>query len=219
MSTVKVRFCVLASSILGSVLACPAPAAANPLPIPSLHAIYSAEGIALLFATNFFVNLLLFAFFLLAVLKHGGRNIGKINQDRRQFYALILLSGGIITMVGSVVDAALLYKTGSLMMWLFFDPLKWSVAALLIYLSIFAVTWGILRVTPVLSLLPAGAMTGLNWFMWSFLFGYGIPELCVPILVFVATLTLLFFRELGAWHRAEYPDKKDMESDVAAHPK
>ena len=208
MSAIKARFCVLAISMLGSVLACSALAAANPLPIPSLHAIYSAEGIALLFATNFFVNLLLFAFFLLAVLKHGGRNIGKINPDRRQFYTLMILSGVIITLVGSVVDAALLYKTGSLMMWLYFDPLKWSVAALLIFLSIFSVSWGIMRVNPVLSLLPAGAMTGLNWFMWSFLFGYGVPALCVPSLVFVAIVTVLFFRELGAWHRAKFPDEK-----------
>jgi len=207
MTARKARLCVLAISILGSVLACPAPVGANPVPVPSLMDIFSAEGIVLLFATNFFINLMLFAFFLLAVLKHGGRNVGKINPDRRQFYTLMILSGVIITLVGSVVDATLLYRTKYGYMDLYFDPLKWSVAALLIYLSIFAVSWGIMRVNPVLSLLPAGAMTGLNWVMWSFLFGYGIPVLCVPSLVFVAIITVLFFRELGAWHRTRFPDE------------
>jgi len=214
----KVRFFIFMLSATMTIMTCSLGVGANPAISPGFYYITSAEGIVILFAANFFVNLLLFALFLLAILKLEGTRAGKINPNRGRFFVLIIFSGVFITAVGSVVDIAFLYRIGDQWMQIHYDAEKWSAAVFLIFLSVFIASWGVMRVRAVMSLVPAGGMAIVNWLMWSTVFQWFDTVLCLPPLVFVIILMIPVFHLLWRWHRAEFPDKKSDGSNIAAHP-
>ncbi|MEM3050374.1 MAG: hypothetical protein QXQ13_08035 [Thermoplasmata archaeon] len=160
------------------------------------------EGIIGTFLTNLPVNLfwLSLILYLMGLLVRD--RMFAISGSRWAFLAIVLVSTAIITVVGTAIDVSLLYERheGDVFT-LNPHPVRWGLAAYLVFASIHATTLLVLKMSELLSLVPAAVMMEVNVAWWS-IFGGNLSSMVGPFVLAIVCLVLAPFPLSGLvrWH-------------------
>lgn len=130
------------------------------------------EGIIGTFLTNLPVNLfwLSLILYLMALLVRD--RLFAISGSKRAFLGMVVLSTVVITVVGTAIDVSLLYEREGNVFTLQADPVRWGLAAFLVFASVYATTLLVLKMSELLSLVPAAIMMEVNVAWWSIFGGH-----------------------------------------------
>jgi hypothetical protein len=196
--------------ITGSVLAISVLSSANPnVPPPPPDTTFALtnplSSISWLFVINIVVNLFWFSALLLVSFKRFGKDLGALPANRFRFMAGVLSVGFLVTLLGAFVDYYIVaqerylklstlgggYRTGYFRV-LSFDAGNWTIALVLIFVSIASFSYIFLRLSLKPNLIIAAVMTAMNPVWWVLVDVFGeaasfltvlVGILCVPILL------------------------------------
>ena len=191
------------------------PIPTDPLPFGDIH-LENAADIVLFLSLNFITNLFLFSAIFLVLGMIWRRDVGQLDTDRNQYVLKLLGAVFIITLVGSLIDIAMLYVSSQYdrtMLYLKFDALRWGAALVMIFISIYLAARWILKIRRRVSVLICAGMTIANLAFWFSLLGsFRNPGLLPLLLLFVTPLLL---NQIRRWHLKVYSAPKDHQPEPA----
>jgi hypothetical protein len=174
-------------------------AGANISPPVSFYGLWS--GVLTTFLTNLPVNLFWLSLTLYLTGMIVRERLCAIPNSNRVFLGGLLGSVLIITAVGTVVDVAFLYERYGSSYTLTADTYRWTVAAILIFASVYLTTLFVMKMDRLFNFVPAAVMMGANVIWWSVL-GGSSSEMYFPFIMGLICLGLSPIPILGlaAWH-------------------
>jgi hypothetical protein len=204
----KTAVWILSCTVLFLFLALASGARSNPVVPPVYHpheeSLIEIAWIALI---NFPLDMLLFTFFLLVVLKLRGEDEAMTSQTFRRYLGLMLLVVAIIAIQGAMIDYCLVYSwnyfEGS--NWVYYDPLLWSIAMLLILASVVLGSSAVLKIPVKWGVLPGVAIALVNPLAWLMIMdtqedylSFFWPWLLCPVSLLLSCVIIVL---LQIWHK------------------
>jgi len=190
-------------------------ALADPVPLPTEKMksdIGRIASVSVTFLVNLPVNFVLLGLLTVATLKVLGPGLSDLPKTRARFVKMFAVSIILISLLGALTDFALLHEAtieidqgtspSNSIEW---NLLGWFAAALLVFLSILAVTSLVLRMDMKLGAVLAFGMATLNVIWWAAIM---MSDLTVTVTL-VASLVLLppTVWLLSKWHEAAHPEE------------
>lgn len=181
----------------------------------------SAEGITYLFLANLPIDVFLFATALYFVYRVAGPDAGHTPKRTMLFLARVLTGSIVIAFIGALIDFYAFYDrnySGDYAFWTghsnaFFGSTEFFLALMGIFVSIYAVTFLVIRLDWNLSLLPAVAITSLNPLAWIIVTGdsRAFPLILGILFAFFSCASLA---ALAFWHLHAFEDDALSEDNI-----
>lgn len=201
-------FAVLPIIILFLFTSCAIVVNADPIPLPpspwdqdtSFRSSDLLGGFIWTTVLNYAVNLLFFSLlFIIAVRKYGA-GVAEISAKRMRFFGRLFIAVLIISVVGSLIDMIFLMGYSPFGDYrLIFNSYNWSIAAVMIFLSIFAIGVLIMRIHLKPDIIIASAMAVINLIFWLMIWRFGeivsFATLLLSLAFLAAPLSKLLY-----WH-------------------
>jgi hypothetical protein len=198
-----VGFCETVVLLLGALLFYSTLVRADMAPPYSFYSNTPIVGILFISIMNISINMFWFSLLLLLMCNKFGGKVGIVPENRQKFLIKILAVSIIITLAGACIDLFLLYEKGRNYE-LTFNTIRWSVAALLIFILIYFTSFIILKINWKLNLIPSGVIAILNPIWWFLILESEDGAPCWALFIFILFLPVIFFY-LGRWHKGQYP--------------
>lgn len=159
------------------------------------------EGIIETFLTNLPVNLFWLSLILYLIGLLVRDRMFAISGSKWAFLEIVVVSTAIIRVVGTAIDVSLLYEREGDVFTLKADSARWGLAASLVFASVYLTTLLLLKMSRLLSLVPAAIMMEVNVAWWS-IFGGHSWSIGGPVELAIVCLALapLPFYGLVRWH-------------------
>lgn len=159
------------------------------------------EGIIGTFLTNLPVNLFWLSLILYLMGLLVRNRLFAISSSKSACLGIFFVSAAIITVVGTAIDVSLLYEREGDVFTLKADPARWGLAASLVFASVYVTTLLVLKMSELLSLVPAAVMMEVNVAWWS-IFGSHSWSIMGPFVLAIVCLALapLPLYGLVRWH-------------------
>lgn len=209
------RISVALGFVLCGILACSIGVAANPGPYPSDGYDGPEDAIATIFILNIWTNLFWFSALLLLTCYVWKKGFDRVSKRISIFIIGVIAVAVVVTALGALVDYTLLLREYPFGLALYYDLLNWSVAVVLIFISVYASAMLVLKVSPLASILPAAGMAALNPIWWEITLN---ADFAIEFMTVAISLILIpvFLLGLVAWHHRRFPRKESLEPSASA---
>jgi hypothetical protein len=193
------RFVVGIIIVLATVLSVAPTVSANLSPPLSFTNLW--DGFLATFLTNLPVNLLLLSFALWLTWPIIGEGLFTVLDSRLLLLLGLATSVLIVTATGAAIDIAFLYNHENGDYTLTASLASWTIAAILVFASVYLTTILVMKLDKVYNLVPALIMMAANVLWWSVL-GSNTDSMFPPFIMGLACLFLapLPLLELVKWH-------------------
>ena len=160
---------IIAAAGLLTICICADSAIANPVylePRPSITYTTPLSGIAWLAILNYVTNLFLFSCILLLIIRKYGKMALIISRNKKWFMRSLFFATLLITLFGANIDFYFLIDEGKL----FFNVWNWILALILIFFSVFMVSFFLFNIKIRLNIMLSGFFVIFNLLSWSLIF-------------------------------------------------
>jgi hypothetical protein len=196
---VKARYALALGLVIGGILASAAEVAANPGPYPVDEYEDAEDAIFTIFVHNIWTNLFWFSALLLLTCYIYKRGMERVHQKTSIFIAEVVMVALAVTALGALIDYTLLLRDYPFGISLYFNLTNWSVAVVLIFISVFASSILILDINVKAAILPAAVMAALNLIWWKIAFDSVLPIDLMTAAISIVVIPV-FLVGLALWH-------------------
>lgn len=207
------RFIIALGLVLGGLLACSIGVTGNPGPYPVDGYESPEEAMVAIFILNIGPDLFWFSALLLLTCLVWKGGVDRVPKKTSMFVAGVILIALVVAALGALIDFTLLLREYPFGYTLYYDLLNWSMAVVLIFISVYASSILVLNISVKASILPAAAMAALNPIWWELALEteFGIESLTILISL---VMVPVFLVALAIWHGRRFA-KEDIPEPSA----